>query len=123
MENSILTSVKEVLGIAADYTAFDEDILMHINSTFSDLTSLGIGPVAGFTISDADELWSDYVTAGVPANELNSVRSYVFLKVRLLFDPPGTSYLIELARKQIEEYEFRLGVSREYALYPYEESA
>lgn len=118
MEASILKSVKKTLGLAADYTAFDEDILMHINSTFSDLASLGVGPEDGFMISDDTAEWADFVHTGVPDNWLNSIRSYVFLKVRMLFDPPGTSYLIELAKNQILEYEFRLQTSVEYALYP-----
>lgn len=121
MEDSILKSTKQLLGLADDYTAFDEDILIHINSVFSTLTQLGIGPANGFMITDATGLWSQYLTPGVPANELNSVRQYVFLKVSLAFDPPQTSYLIAAKEKQIEELEWRLNISREYALYPVEE--
>jgi hypothetical protein len=121
MEPSILTSVKKAIGFAEDYTAFDEDILMHINSVFSTLTQLGIGPVDGFMIEDATAEWDDYETAGVPSNELNSVRTYVFLKLRQIFDPPQSSYFIASMERQIAEFEWRLNVSREYALYPTED--
>jgi hypothetical protein len=121
MEDSILNSIKKILGLSDSYHAFDEDIIMHINSTFSTLTQLGLGPVDGFMIEDELDLWSDYITVGVSANELNSVRTYVFLKVRLYFDPPSTSYHVEAMKKQIEELEWRLNVSREYSLYPMEE--
>jgi hypothetical protein len=121
MENSILTSIKNVLGFAESYTAFDEDILMHVNSVFSDLTQLGIGPVDGFMIEDETATWDQYVTAGVPANELNSVRTYVFLRLRLIFDPPQSSYFITSMKEQIEKAEWRLNVARETALYPVED--
>lgn len=110
MEDSILTSVKKVLGIEAGYTAFDEDILMHINSVFSTLNQLGVGPTDGFAITDMSTTWDAFLGADP---RLNSVKTYVFLKVRILFDPPGTSYLIESMRKQAEELEWRLNVYRE----------
>lgn len=121
MENSILTSVKGAIGFDEAYTAFDNDIIMHINSVFSTLTQLGIGPSDGFMIEDSSAEWDDYITADVPANELNSVRTYVFLKLRLIFDPPTSSYFIASFERQIAEFEWRLNVSREYALYPIEE--
>lgn len=117
MEDSILKSVKKILGIAADYTAFDLDILTHINSTFGVLTQLGIGPVDGFMIEDDAATWDSY---GVPQNQLNLIRTYVYLKARLLFDPPATSYLITLAEEQIKEYEWRINHSRENDI-PFEE--
>lgn len=110
MEQSILTSTKKVLGIAADYTAFDLDIITHINAVFSTLTQLGVGPAAGFMIEDADAEWYDYIEDDI---QLNTVKSYVFLKVRQLFDPPTTSYLIAAMEKQIQEFEWRLNVNRE----------
>lgn len=111
MEQSILTSTKKVLGIAEDYTVFDEDIIMHINTAFSTLTQLGVGPVEGFMIEDATAEWDDFITDG--DIQYNSVRSYVFLRVSMLFDPPQTSYLITAKEKQIEELEWRLNVHRE----------
>lgn len=121
MENSILTSIKAVLGLPAEYTAFDEDILLHINSVFSHLQQIGIGPVDGFFIEDASTGWTDYVTAGVPANQLHMQRSLVFLKVQLLFDSnTATSYVIQARERQIAEMEWRLATAREEAIYPTE---
>ena len=110
MEQSILTSTKKILGIAADYTAFDLDIITHINSAFSTLAQLGVGPHCGFMIDDEDAEWEDFIEDD---NQYNSVKSYVFLKVRQLFDPPTTSYLIAAYDKQIQEFEWRLSVHRE----------
>lgn len=110
METSILTSTKKVLGIAESYKAFDLDIITHINAVFSILNQLGIGPEVGFMIEDDIKDWAAF---DVPTRQLNLVKTYVFLKVRLIFDPPTTSFLIEATHKQIEEYEWRLNVSRE----------
>jgi hypothetical protein len=112
MEQSILTSTKKILGIDKDYTVFDLDIITHINSAFSTLTQLGVGPRAGFMITDDTEVWSDFIDI---ENDLqyNSVKSYVFLRVRQLFDPPSTSYLISAVERQIQELEWRLNVHRE----------
>lgn len=110
MEQSILISTKKVLGIAADYTAFDLDILTHINTAFSTLTQLGVGPSVGFMVEDEVAVWTDFIGEDL---RLHSVKSYVFLKVRMLFDPPQTSYLIEAMTNQIEEIEWRLNVDRE----------
>lgn len=112
MELSILTSTKKILGIAEDYTVFDLDIITHINSAFSTLTQLGVGPADGFMIEDATALWTDFDPVD-DHNMYNSVKSYVFLKVRMLFDPPTTSYLISASEKQIEELEWRLNTQRE----------
>lgn len=113
MESSILTSTKKVLGIAEAYTAYDLDILTHINSTFATLAQLGVGPAEGFFIEDASTGWDEYP---VPADQLNMVRSYVFLKVRMVFDPPTTSFVLDSHDRQIKEFEWRLNVAREEAL-------
>lgn len=110
MEQSILKSTKKILGIADNYTVFDLDIITHINSAFSTLTQLGVGPAEGFMIEGADEEWEDFVAEDF---QYNSVKSYVFLKVRQLFDPPQTSYLISAVESQIKELEWRLNVHRE----------
>lgn len=110
METSILTSIKKVLGLAATYKAFDEDVIMHINASFAILSQLGVGPTNGFMIEDESTDWEEFT---VPQNQLNLVRTYMFLKVRLLFDPPATSFLIDAAEKQIKEYEWRLNAFRE----------
>jgi hypothetical protein len=110
MSDSILTSTKKVLNIDESYTAFDEDIKLHINSVFVTLVQLGLGPTNGFMIEDADAVWTDFIGADL---NLNSVKTYVYLRVRLLFDPPTTSYLIDAFNKQIVELEWRLNIHRE----------
>lgn len=110
MEQSILTSTKKILGVAEDYTVFDLDIITHINTAFSTLTQLGVGPSAGFMIEDADAVWLDFIDDDT---QYNAVKSYVFLKTKQLFDPPQTSYLIGAYEKQIEQLEWRLNVHRE----------
>lgn len=110
MSNSILTSTKKVLGIDADYDAFDDDIIMHINSVFFTLNQLGVGPAAGYMIEDATETWDAFI--GADPN-LNAIKTYVYLRVRLLFDPPTTSYVITALNEQVKELEWRLNVYRE----------
>lgn len=110
MPNSILNSTKKILGIEPDYTAFDQDIMMHINSVFSTLQQLGIGPDIGFAIEDSDSEWVDFFGDDP---RLNSVKTYVYLRVRLLFDPPSTSFLLNAMKEQIQEIEWRLNVHRE----------
>lgn len=110
MEQSILNSTKKILGVPEDYCAFDLDIITHINSVFSTLTQLGIGPLEGFMIEDDRSEWPDFIGDDL---EYSAVKSYVFLRVRLLFDPPSTSYLITAVEKQIQELEWRLNVHRE----------
>lgn len=117
---SILTSTKEILGLDSTNTAFDLDVTTHINACFSTLNQLGVGPEEGFFIADATEEWESF---DVPANQLNLVRSYVYLKTRFLFDPPSTSFHIEAMERQIKEFEFRLNMFREVALPDPEEVA
>lgn len=114
MTDSILDSTKKVLGIASDYTEFDTDILMNINSVFATLNQLGIGPVAGFMIEDSVPTWDDYL---MDDNRLNFVKTYVHLKVRLVFDPPTTAHMINATQEQIKELEWRINVVRENILY------
>lgn len=110
MESRILTSTKKILGVGANYTAFDLDIITHINDVFSSLNQLGIGPLGGFAIEDDSAVWEDLE---LPLNQLNMVKTYVFLKVRMLFDPPTTSFLIDAMNNQIREHEWRLSIFRE----------
>lgn len=114
--DSILDSTKKVLGLDSEYTAFDQDVIMHINSVFSTLHQLGIGPDNGFMIEDKTPTWTQYLGADM---NLNSVKSYVYLKVRLLFDPPATSFAIAAMEKQIEELEWRINVHREEVTHPW----
>lgn len=104
---SILNSIKKNIGVAEDYTVFDPTILMHINSVFSTLTQLGVGPSEGFMIEDNTADWPSFI--GVDPR-LNAVKTYVTLRVRLLFDPPETSFAITAIKEQIQELEWRLNV-------------
>lgn len=119
MISSILDSVKKILGIDYSYTAFDHDIAVHINAVFSTLDQLGIGPPGGFFIEDSNSDWTDFQTDSetevvyVPNNQLHLIKSYMYLKVRMMFDPPTTSYLVDSMQRQIDQMEFRLSVFRE----------
>lgn len=104
---SILTSIKKLLGISEDYTQFDQDLIMHINSVFLTLNQLGVGPEDGFSIEDETAKWYDFIEDNV---KLQAVKSYMYLKVRLLFDPPLSSSVIDSMERMIAEYEFRLNV-------------
>lgn len=115
MEESVLTTTKKVLGLADTYTAFDLDIIIYINSAFSTLNQLGVGPADGFSIEDATAEWADL---DLPLPQLDMVKTYIFLKTRMLFDPPTTSFLIEAINKQIEEHEWRINFKREWDLDP-----
>lgn len=107
---SILTSIKKLLGIDEEYTQFDSDIIMHINSVFLNLTQLGVGPSEGFQIEDDSDTWEDFIG---DSNQLQAVKSYVYLKVKLLFDPPLSSSVIESMNRMIAELEWRLNVAVE----------
>jgi hypothetical protein len=110
MEDSILISTKKILGLPSDYTPFDLDILTHINSTLSILDQLDAGPADHAIVEDETVGWNDI---GIDPMQISMVRAYTFLKVRMLFDPPATSYLIEAMNKQIGEFEWRLHISKE----------
>lgn len=109
MTESILTSVKKLLGIDESYTHFDPDLIMHINSVFSILTQMGVGPPNGFSITGSSEVWNDFITK--EPNNFSLVKSYMHLKVKLLFDPPLGSAVIESINRQISEFEWRLFVA------------
>lgn len=105
---NILTSIKKLLGIAKEYQVYDADIIMHINSVFSILTQLGVGPADGFSIDDDDTLWTDFIPE---KSKIEFVKSYVYFKVKLLFDPPLSSAVIECMNQQIKELEWRILVT------------
>ena len=105
--DSILISIKKLLGIGQDQDSFDQDIIMHINTVFMILMQLGVGPKNGFKITSDAEIWSDFLPEGMP---LEAVKSYMFLRVRQLFDPPTSSSVAEAANRQIEMLEWRLNV-------------
>ena len=110
---SILTSVKKMLGIAEEYEHFDPDIIMHINSVFMILTQLGVGPPEGFMIEGEDATWSEYISGGKTSESIEAVKTYVFVRVRLMFDPPQSSAVIESMNRIISELEWRLNISAE----------
>lgn len=110
METSILKTTKKILGLADTYTAFDLDIIVHINAALSTLNQLGVGPDGGLSIEDASAVWDDLY---IPDNQLNMVKTYIYLKARMLFDPPGTSFVINALEQQLREYEYRISEFRE----------
>ena len=105
---SILTSIKKMLGIAEEYTHFDADLIMHINSVLSILTQIGVGPAEGFSIKDYSSMWEDFITED---SKLELVKSYIYMKVKLLFDPPLSSSVIESMNRIISELEWRIQVA------------
>ena len=105
---SILTSVKKLLGIDEAYNHFDSDLIMYINSVFSILTQMGVGPANGFSITGNSEKWTDFTDE---PDKFSFVKSYMHLKVKLLFDPPLGSAVIESINRQISEFEWRLFVA------------
>ena len=115
MSESILTSVKKSLGITEEYVHFDADVVMAINSSFSILTQIGVGPRSGFSISDSTAMWDDFVDPG-PMQDL--VKSYVSAKTRLIFDPPSGASTLDALKTLVAETEWRLNA---FADYPDEE--
>ncbi len=107
MDESILDTIKKMLGISAEYTNFDVDIIMHINTVLMILSQLGVGPSSGFRIDDNGAIWSDFIDE---EDNLNAVTSYIYLKVRLLFDPPLNSAIIDSMNQTIKELEWRLNI-------------
>lgn len=110
MEQSILKSVKKMCGIDPSLTVFDDVILMHTNAVFSDLEQIGVGPVGGFMIEDDVPTWGDLLGDDP---RWSSVKSYVYFRVRLMFDPPQTQYLVNSFDEQVKKMEWRLNVTRE----------
>lgn len=106
---SILTSIKKLLGIAEDYDCFDADLIMHINSVFLVLTQIGVGPSEGFFIEDDSSVWTDFIEG----NKLEMVKSYMGMKVKLLFDPPASSTVLDATNRLISEFEWRLRLAVE----------
>ena len=104
MNDSILNYVKLQLGIIPEYTVFDQQLILAINTAFSILHQLGVGPKDGYAIEDDSNRWDEVVTK----QSLNMVKSYVFLKVKLLFDPPATSFVLDAYNKQLAEMEWRI---------------
>ena len=111
---SILSSIKKLLGIEESYTHFDTDLIIHINSVLMVLTQLGVGPTEGFVITSSTETWNQFLTNATTI-KLEATKAYVFLKVKLMFDPPTSSAVMEAYNRQISELEWRLNVAVEPA--------
>lgn len=110
MNDSILDTIKQLLGIQSDYTAFDTDIIVHINSVFMTLNQLGVGPANCFSISGEGDKWSEFVGDSI---DLDAAKTYIYLKVRTIFDPPSSSVVMEAMNRNISELEWRLNVQVE----------
>ena len=107
--DSILDSVKKLLGIEVDYTHFDADIILHINTVFVILCQMGVGPEKPFIINDNQTIWKDFFGD----KEDNMVKSYIFMKVKMAFDPPISGLVKEITEQQISEFEWRLNVAHD----------
>ena len=112
MEESILTTIKKLLGLDESYEAFDTDIIVAINTALMALVQIGIGPSKGFHIEDDIETWGDFL--GKDVIDLEAAKTYVFIKTRLIFDPPSSSVVIEAYNKVAAECEWRLNVQRDH---------
>lgn len=113
MADSILTTTKKALGLHEADTSFDADVIMYINSVFSTLNQLGVGPTGGFMIHGVEETWAVYLGSDM---NMNDVKTYMYLRVRMLFDPPTTSFALSAMKEQIDEHTWRINVYRETLL-------
>lgn len=111
MNGTILETIKKLLGLPKEYEAFDTDIKIHINTVFSNLTQMGIGPEEGFTITGYEQKWVDFVTSDYKKTQ--QIQSYIYLKVKTLFDPSANSNVAEAINKAITEMEYRLFIEEE----------
>ncbi len=108
MNDSILTSVKKILGITAEYTHFDDALIMHINTVLMALTQMGIGNRQYFRIEDASSTWSDFISDKV---DIDAIKTYVALRVKLIFDPPQSSTHMQAIQDTIKECEWRMYIA------------
>lgn len=106
IEDSILNSTKQLLGLGEGYDVFDPNIIMHINTVFSNMKQMGIGPEEGFIVKDKNDLWDDYIKDR--HSSLQSIKDYVYMKVRIMFDPPANGNLLESLNKTATELEYRI---------------
>jgi hypothetical protein len=107
MEESIFESIKSLLGPDASYDVFDQDILIHINTAISVLTQLGVGPSTGIMVTGPDETWRDFIGDD---KILQMVKTYIYMKVKIAFDPPTNSSVLNAYNEACKEYEWRLNV-------------
>ena len=111
MYDSILVTIKKMLGLQAGYTPFDSEILVFINNAMMILQQLGVGPSEGFTVSSDNEIWSDFIPDGVM---LEGVKTYIYLSVKIVFDPPGSSVVMDAMKSLKDELEWRLREQAEF---------
>lgn len=104
INGSILDSIKKNLGVVPEYDIFDDQIILDVNAAFSTLHQLGFGPDEGFEITSSDDMWSDIIDEP----RFNFIKSYITMKVKVMFDPPTSSYALDALNKQIAEYEWRI---------------
>lgn len=107
MEESILITIKKKLGMAKDYTAFDTDVITNINTSLMILGQLGVGPKPAFRISGPEEIWSDFVNDRI---DLEGVKDFIYMKARIVFDPPSSTSALQALKEEVKELEFRLNV-------------
>lgn len=112
MEDSILISIKKLIGISEEDTSFDTDLIIQINSALFHLSQIGVGPPSGFIIYDSSSTWSDFT---LDATNIESVKTYVYIKVKILFDPPSSSALIDAYERQAKEIEWRINASVDHS--------
>lgn len=120
MTDSILNTIKKLIGPSITYDVFDFDLIIHINSALMVLNQLGVGPKEGFKILDETETWSDFL--GTDVKNLEAVKTYIYLKVRMVFDPPTTGATTDAFKEMIKEYEWRLNVQVDPSLISQEEN-
>ena len=106
--DSILNSIKKLLGITEECKDFNQDLIIHINSVFMILNQLGVGPKDGFKITDATNTWNEFISG---VQSIESVKTYMYMKVRMMFDPPSSSIVADAMNKQINELEWRLNAT------------
>ena len=108
---SILDTIKQLLGIPIEDESFDIDIKTHINTSTMILSQIGIGPKNGFTVTSKDQLWTDYIDSSTI--NLEGVKQYIYLKTKIIFDPPTNSTTIDAINKSLSELEWRMQLSVE----------
>lgn len=107
---SILDSIKQMLGIRSEDEAFDKELIIHINGALMILNQLGVGPAEGYVITSKDDTWSNFIGT---RKDLELIKTAIFLRVSLSFDPPQNSFLVSAMEKQIEEFDWRINLTHE----------
>lgn len=110
MENSILLTIKSMLGLEKDYTPFDEELVWHINSAIMVAHQLGIGNY-NFAITGSSETWQDWL--GDSADRISAIQHYIYMQTKLSWDPPANSFVVSALQKQIDEMTWRLNIQAE----------